>query len=354
VRPRSALPAALFLALAALVLVPAALAPAGARAAAGGSVEDPIGDTPEYAPDLGTTTVQVGDDGTLAVRTAMVPRPPAFWGGCAYMVVGTCFPADMKITWYLDWDPGTGSLAEGGADAKVLVVPSRGTSFWESARWEATGGRFVAGARPAVIEEAEAVGWTLRLGDLGIPAPASLNLWIVSSYASYNGLGTLLEYTDKAGPATIAIPGQTSVGTPVTGTGPTCEAALLGANSLQRQAGKLHRAIRKAVHRLRRTRRAARKTGARAHRHMSELRGRLAHLRRRLAQVRRRLRSGLDAARGSCGTTAPEPGPPPSTAPPGCTVVTRPVLQQEGTGISAPWVIKNEPVVECGKGPAIP
>ena len=49
----------------------------------------------------------------------------------------------------------------------------------------------------------------------------------------------------------------------------------------------------------------------------------------------------------SCG--APVSGPAPTSAPPGCRLVTKTVLKQEGIGIYAKWVLKPEVVVECSK-----
>jgi hypothetical protein len=48
-----------------------------------------------------------------------------------------------------------------------------------------------------------------------------------------------------------------------------------------------------------------------------------------------------------CG--APVTAPAPATAPPGCRLVTKTVLKQEGIGIYAKWVLKPEVVVECTK-----
>jgi hypothetical protein len=298
-----------------------AVAPASAGAAASGSFDDPVGDTTEFAPDLGATTVTVGDDDVLSVNTRIVPRPPAFWGGCAYYVVGTCVPANMNVTWYFDYSPTAGSVADGGADAKVVVVPARGQTFWESARWDAANGRFTAGARPAAAEDAGGVTWSLRLADLGIPEPATLRVWAVSLYRSYNGLGVLFDYSDMAGPGTVSIPvppGAAGDG----GATPACREAIVDANRLQRK--------------LRRAKRAVAKGGGRK-------------ARRRLARLRTRRNSALKAMRDSCATPVDPAGPPPASPPPGCQLVTKPVLQQEGTGIYAPWVIKPEVVVECSK-----
>ena len=115
--------AALAIAIACVVL------PASAGAASNASFDDPIGDSTYYAADLGATTVAVGDDDTVNVDTRIVPRPPAYWGGCAYTVGAfpyqTCVPANMNVTWYLDFSANGGSVADDGADAKVTAIPSR-------------------------------------------------------------------------------------------------------------------------------------------------------------------------------------------------------------------------------------
>lgn len=292
--------------------------PAVAGGSSTGSFDDPVGDTPEFAPDLGATTVTVGDDDTITVNTRIVPRPPAYWGGCAYYVgfppYQTCVPSNMNVTWYFDYASGAGSVADDGADAKVVVVPAQGQTFWESSRWDAANGKFSAGAPPAGAEDAGGVTWVLRLADLGIPRPATLRVWAVSLYKSYNGLGTLLSYSDTAGPGTVTLAGPP--GGPA-GTPPACKRAIGAANGLQRKI------------------RAARQGKGRA-------------ARRRLARLRAKRKRALKAMTRNCNAPL-EGGPPPSSAPPGCHLVTKPVLQQEGTGIYAPWVIKPEVVVECDK-----
>lgn len=309
-----------FRVIALVVVLALAAMPACARAATTGSFDDPVGDTLEFAPDLGMTTVTVGDDDTLALNTRIVPRPPAFWGGCAYYVVGTCMPADMNVTWYFDYSPTAGSVADGGADAKVLVVPARGQTFWEGSRWDAANGKFSAGAQPAGAEDPGGVAWTLRLADLGIPKPATLRVWAVSTYRSYTGVGTLLEYSDTAGPGTVSIPAPPSAAGEG-GSSPACREAIVAANRLQRKIRKAKRDL--ADH------------GGRPQR-------------RRLVRLRKQRGGALRAMRRLCHAPAADPAPPPSSPPPGCHLVTKPVLQQEGTGIYAPWVIKPEVVVECG------
>ena len=291
--------------------------PAGAAAAASGGFDDPIGDSPEYAADLGASTVTIGDDDTISVNTRIVPRPPAGWGGCAYVVgtfpFETCAPSNMNVTWYFDYAAGSGDLAAGGADAKALVVPSRGQAFWESDRWDAGSGRYTSGAQPAGSEDPGGVAWSLHLGDLGIPKPATVRIWAVSLYKSYNGLGTLLTYSDTAGPGTISIDGPAAA--PAPAQRKACKRAIGRSNHLQR-----------AIHKLKR------KHGRPA--------------KRRRVKLRRKRRQALKQMGRRCKAPV-APDQPPAKAPSGCHLVTKPVLQQEGTGIYAPWVIKSEPVLVC-------
>jgi len=292
--------------------------PAGsAVGATGASFDDPIGDSAEFAPDLGATTVTVGDDETVSVDTRIVPRPPALWGGCAYSVAGVCIPADMTVTWYLDHTPSSGSVADDGADAKVTVIPRRGQTFWEGARWDGANGKFAAGAQPLGVEDPGGVRWTLRLADLGIPRPATLRVWVVSLYKSYNGLGVLLNYEDRAGPGSVAVPGLP--GGSGSGVTAACKRKAKVVNGIQRRLRKLRRQA------------ANGKPGAaRKLRRLNETKGR-----------------AVRAMKRRCGAPVAADAPPPSAAPPGCKLVTKPVLQQEGVGIHAEWVIKPEVVVEC-------
>ena len=292
--------------------------PATAGAASSASFDDPVGDVTQYAPDLGATTVTAGDDDTLTVDTRIVPRPPAFWGGCAYTVgtfpYQTCVPADMNVTWYFDF-AGGGSVAEEGADAKVVVIPRRGQTFWESSRWDGANGRFSAGAKPAGTEDPGGVRWMLQLGDLGIPKPATVRVRVVSLYKSYTGLGVLLNYSDTAGPGSLAIAGAAAA----PGVTRTCTRATRRVNTLQRR-------IRSA------RRRAAKGSGP---------------ARKRLRRLRAQRRRVVRKMKRRCGS--PVKGAPPKSAPPGCRLVTKTVLKQEGIGIYAKWVLKPEVVVECTK-----
>jgi len=292
---------------------------AGAGAATSGSFDDEIGDSEEFAPDLGLTTVAIGDDETISVETRFEARPPAFWGGCAYYVVGTCIPADMTVTWYLDHTPGRGSLADRGADAKVVAIPRSGETTWEGSNWDAANGRFSAGAPPVADDDEGGARWTLRLTDLGIPRPSSLRIWAVSLYKSYNGLGVLLDYEDIAGPGTVPVEAAPAVVVPIA-VSPSC----------RRKA----RAVNRAQRRLRTLRRRARRGNRRA--------------RRKLRATRAVRRRAVRAMKRRCGAPVKQEEPP-AAAPPGCKLVTKPVLRQEGVGIHAEWVVKPEVVVECLK-----
>src|ERR1044072_97242 len=169
---------------------------------------DPTGDMSQFAVDLGTTTVTVSED-AISVETAIVPRPPADWGGCASLIGETCIPADMSITWSLDHAPADGSVADDGADTKVVVVPEQGRSLWESERWSSAGDRYLPGPRPLGREEPGSVRWSLRLSDLGIERPATLRIWAVSFFGALPGLGAPIDYEDRAGPGTIFL-GETA------------------------------------------------------------------------------------------------------------------------------------------------
>jgi hypothetical protein len=296
------------------------LAPGTAGAASTASFDDPVGDSIYFAADLGTTTVTVGDDDTVTLDTRIVPRPPAYWGGCGYIVgvfpYQTCVPANMNVTWYLDFASGAGSVADSGADAKVTAIPSKGQTFWESARWDAANGRFAAGAKPAGVEDSAGAGWKLNLADLGIPKPATARIWVVSLYKSYNGVGTLLNYSDVAGPGSVSIGDVAAAGAVVD---PSCTRATGRVNKLQRQI------------------RAAKRRAAKGSR----------SARRRLARLRSQRKRALKSMKVRCGP--PVKGTPPTSAPPGCRLVTKTVLKQEGIGIYAKWVLRPEVVVECSK-----
>ena len=301
---------------AALVVVAIFAWASPSSAATSGVVNDAIGDVTYYAADLGTTTVTINDDGAIAVNTRIVPRPPAGWGGCAYYVgffpYQTCIPSNMNVTWYLDFRPGAGSLSDSGADAKVLAVPSRGTTTWESDRWDAANGRFVSGAVPAAAEDPGGVTWTLRsrpghppAGD--DPATHRLDLQVLHRNRRAARLHRV------AGPGSIPVAGPPKVAGPSR----ACSKAASLANTLARQ--------------IKATERSARR-GSRS-------------ARRRLRRLRAQRASVLKTIKKKCAK--PARGPPPTSAPAGCRLVTKPVFVLEGFGSNAKYVLREQVVVDC-------
>jgi len=271
----------------ALIAVLALALPATAMAATSSSFDDPIGDAVGDAPDLGVTTVSVGEDDTIVVDTRIAPRP------------------EMSVTWYFDYSPSSGSAADGGADAKVVAAFSQGQALWESDRWDAASGKFSAAARPAGAEYGGGATWTLALAGLGIPRPATLRIWVISE---------LHDSLDAAGPGTVVLSGPLGAGG-VAEQEQGCTTAIGRTNALQR-----------------RTRKAMRKQGRAAHRRVARLRA-------------KRLRA-LMTTEQRCGAEVGS-GSPPRSAPEGCRLVTKPVLRQNGTGTYAPWALKSEAVVDC-------
>jgi hypothetical protein len=273
--------------LAALTVALALALPATASATTSGSFDDPIGDSTQYAPDLGATTVTIGDDDTIVVDTRIVPRP------------------EMSVTWYFDYSSSSGSDADGGADAKVVATPSQGRALWESGRWDAATGNFSVAARPTGAEYGGGATWTLSLGDLGISRPATLRVWVVAE---------LRDSSDTAGPGTVVLSEPPSAGGVVEG-GQGCTTAIGKTNALQR---KIRKVMRK--------------------------RGRAAH--RRVVGLRARRTRALMVAEQRCGAEVGS-GSSPRSAPPGCHLVTMPVLRQDGMGAYAPWALRSEAVVDC-------
>ena len=159
--------------------------------------------------------------------------------------------------------------------------------------------------------------WTLRLADLGLARPATIRLRVVSSYKSYTGLGVLVDYTDVAGPGSVAVAGPPKVGGPSR----ACASATSLVNRLARQ-------IKSATKATRRGRRAARRAAL-----------------RRLRKLRAQRTSALKTVKRKCA--APVRGPAPTSAPAGCRLVTKPVFVLEGTGSNSKYVLREQVVVEC-------
>lgn len=189
----------------ALVTALLLVAPASAGAAVTVTAEEPFEETP-FVPDLGATTATVADDGTLTVRTRIVARPPAGWGGCVPLPSGLCVPARITVTWLLDWQSG-GSVADDGADAKVVATPAQATTTWQALRWDATGAQWRAATVPAATTDIGGATWSLAPAQLGIPATATVSMRIASRFHVVGDDGLPVDTADDAGPLTIPLGG---------------------------------------------------------------------------------------------------------------------------------------------------
>jgi len=188
-----------------LLLALAAAAPATAQAAVTVTAEEPFEETP-LVPDLGATTATVADDGTLSVRTRIVARPPAGWGGCVPLPSGLCVPARITVSWLLDWQSG-GSPAEQGADAKVVATPTQGATAWEALRWDGALARWSAATLTAAATDIGGASWSLQPAQLKIPASATIALRIASRFHVVGDDGVPVDAADDAGPVTIPLGG---------------------------------------------------------------------------------------------------------------------------------------------------
>ena len=136
-----------------------------------------------------------------------------------------------------------------------------------------------------------------------------MRIWAVSLYKSYNSLGTLLDYEDRAGAWNRRVAGPPPAPPrPAAAVNGPCKRKLKAVNTVQRRI----RSLRKRAERG--------STGAR----------------RKLRRTRRTRTRAVRAMKTPLPPPAEEQAPPaPAAAPPGCELVTKPVLQQEGTGIYA-------------------
>jgi hypothetical protein len=276
------------------------------------SQPDPA-DTPYGAPDILLVAADSDPAGTLTVAARFAPRPPAGWGVCVPFVPGspTCFPPDMRVDWLIDSLPGTGSPADGGADARVTGVPSGGQTVFELARWDASRG-WVTGPLPQVAQSGGNptidVGWQALYASLGLSPGATIGVRVVTSYRSITGLGIPTAYSDAApdsGWITVVLAGTP----PAVAAGPlpkpsaACTSTATAANAVQRQLAR-----------------------ARARTH-----SRRAGVRKRARREVKRLLKRRKALRAKLTKTCPKPAPastpagaaPPSTAGPSCHYVTK-------------------------------
>lgn len=186
--------------------------PAAARAGVTVTVDDPL-EAAESVPDLGRTTMTIGDDAVLSVRTQVVARPPAGWGGCVPLPVGVCYPITMSVSWYFDLVEG-GSPPDGGAEASVVATPNGSATTWRARLWSARKEGWVDVAVPTGSTDLEGVSWSLPASAIGLPpkvpttatgsSPAA-SVRIVSRYQPFSSDGAALELRDQAGPFVLPL-----------------------------------------------------------------------------------------------------------------------------------------------------
>lgn len=152
------------------------------------TIADPL-EGLQHVPDLGATVVTVTAENLLTVRTEVVARPPAGWGGCFPLTSGICMPAETRVTWYLDWRTG-GSAAAAGADARVVAAPAWGRTAWSADAWSDETGHWSGLAAPEGATDVAGVRWTAPAAGLGIgPKVRTLLLRAVARIVPLDPLG---------------------------------------------------------------------------------------------------------------------------------------------------------------------
>jgi hypothetical protein len=275
---RRRLPLLVCCTLLALLTLAAAQAPA-AQPTVTVTLSDPLEGLP-YVADLGETVVTVRADAVLTVRTAVVARPPAGWGGCITLASGLCMPVEMSVVWSLDDRPG-GDPAD-GADSRVVATPARDATTWALERWNPESARWRVDEPPAAATDLGGVTWSISLARIGIAmtrrTPVSLS--IRSRIVPLDPLGRALDpVVDDAGPLAIPFGGEAA---PDAGSSPPPTAAPVACVRARARVHALER-------RIRRTARVARSGGPAA--------------RRRAARQLRRLRLQRVAARATARRT---------------------------------------------------
>jgi len=190
----------------------AAGAPVPATAAQTVTIAEPLEAQP-FVADLGHVEATAGDDGRLTVRTQIVARPPAGWGGCIALPNGVCVRADMLVTWYLDHRPG-GSPMGRGADWKVWARPIWGQTSWMLEEWSDARGHWIGSfQRPLATTDAGGATWSLPLAALRLAPGERLLLRASSRFVPLDDAGQPLpplfddtETVEVPLPATVASP----------------------------------------------------------------------------------------------------------------------------------------------------
>ena len=288
----------------------AVAAAAPAPAAPSVTIEEPLEAQP-FVADLGHVVATAGDDGRLTVRTQIVARPPAGWGGCIPLPSGVCVLADMRVSWFLDFRPG-GSPAGQGADVKVTALPIWASTTWVAEEWNETHGRWAAHPqRPVATTDAGGATWSIQLGPLLLAPGARLLLRASSRFVPVDDLGQPLEplYDDTATvevPLPAVYPGAPVPPASPTGGPPTARgdsapqmptpAQLTACNKARARLSTLDRRIRRAA--------KAAKRGPAARRRAA---------RRELRRLRSQRDAALSSKRRTCAKASQ---PPPLPIPP--------------------------------------
>jgi hypothetical protein len=259
---------------------------APAQAAVTVSIEDPLEGTP-FVPDLGRTSLSLGEQSMLVAETLIVARPPAGWGGCVPLPTGICLPAQMSVSWYFDDGP-DGSPAQYGADAKVVATPAQETTTWQSLRWDRSDQHWVAGAVPAGATDISGVRWSILASELGLAPNATVSVRVVARFRATGANGEVVETRDESGPFALPLGGLAPAPAPAAALAPASPSRPDATEVQGTRVSAACRAARLRVTRLERRIAAARKVA----------RGRGAAARRRTARDKlRRLRPQRAKAR---------------------------------------------------------
>jgi len=270
------------------------------------TLTDPLEGQPQV-PDLGTMTASMRADDVLEVRTQVVARPPAGWGGCVPLASGLCLQADMSVTWLLDTRLG-GSPADGGADSKVVATPAWGKTTWSFHSWNAGTARWMdALVPPPGATDVGGVTWSIPLPWVGLrlgETTGSLGLRAVSRVVPVDSLGQALTpvvdetatllvplVATASAPASVAPP-PGAPSTPGLGTDPTwLKAQAAACTRAKTRVARLDRRVRRAA-------RAARQRGPAARRRAA---------RRELRRLRVQRNAALAGKRRACAKASQPP-----------------------------------------------
>lgn len=204
---------ALTILLSCLTALCVALLPTAAPAAVTVTADDPL-DAAKGVPDLGRTTITIGEDAVLSVQTLVVASPPVGWTDCVQLSAGGCWPTRMSVSWYFDLVEG-GSPVDGGAEASVVATPDGLTTRWSARLWVGRGNRlWKEVAVPAGSVDPDGLRWSLPARALGLPpkvpttatstSPAA-SVRVVSRSTPFSQDAQAPEQRDQAGPFVLPL-----------------------------------------------------------------------------------------------------------------------------------------------------